>query len=405
MTRLKALAISAALLAVAAPSARAQMGMPDAKQMSGMPLAVGEMPVGTVTIRVVRGSVANTIPDQPVELTVDGVRKEIRTDATGHATFEGLKPGATVKARTTLGGEVLQSEEFTVPPSGGIRMMLVGTEGGSAAAGSGQAPTAGSAPVKPGDVTLGMQSRIIIEPGEDSADVFYLLDIRNSSATPVDPGKPFTISLPRGAQGATIVEGSSPQATASGTIVSVAGPFAPGATMVQVAYRMPYEGGAFELNQAFPASFSAPSIAVRRLGGVTFQSPQFPQTREVTSEGQTYLVASGAPVAAGTPIVVTLQGVPHHPGWPRYTALALALIIFGVGAWAAFSDAGRNSPEREAARKQLQARREKLLNELATLEQRRHAGSIAEDRYARRRGAIVEELEDVLSELDEVAAA
>lgn len=399
-----ALVVAAALLVLPIPSALAQMGMPDARQMSGMPLPVGDMPVGTITIRVVRGNVANTIPDQLVELTVDGVKKDVKTDPTGHATFDGLKPGATVKARTTVGKEVIESEEFSVPPSGGIRMMLVAAgEGGAAAAGS-PAGAAASGPAQPGDVSLGLQSRIVIEPGEDAADVFYLLDIRNSTNMPVNPKTPFTISLPKGAQGATIMEGSSPQATAAGTIVSVAGPFAPGATMVQVAYRLPYEGGAFELNQAFPASFSAPNLAVRRLGGVTFQSPQFPQTREVTNEGQTYLVASGAPVAAGTPIVVTLDGVPHHPAWPRYTALALAVIILAAGAWGASSER-RHTPERETARKQLQARREKLLNELSQLEQRYRAGAIPEERYTRRRSTIVEALEDVLSELDEVAAA
>ena len=310
-----------------------------------------------------------------------------------------------MKLRTTVGKEVIDSQEFGVPPSGGIRVMLVASEGeGGAGGAAAEQPAAPAGPAQPGEVTLGLQSRIVIEPGEDAADVFYLLDIRNSTKAPVQPKAPFVVSLPKGAAGATIMEGSSPQATAAGTIVSVAGPFAPGATMVQVAYRLPYEGGAFELNQAFPAPFSAPSLAVRKLGGVTFQSPQFAQTREMTSEGQTYLVASGAPVAAGTPITVTLEGVPRHPRWPRDTALALAVIILAFGVWGAAID-GRNSPEREAVRKQLQARREKLLNELSSLEQRHRAGTIPRDRYERRRGAIVEELENVLGELDEVAAA
>ena len=41
--------------------------MPDPKQMSGRPLPVADLPAGTVTVRVVRGSMANVIPDQPVE--------------------------------------------------------------------------------------------------------------------------------------------------------------------------------------------------------------------------------------------------------------------------------------------------------------------------------------------------
>ena len=66
MRLLKALAIAAAIVVLSIAPSYAQMGMPDAKQMSGMPLPVPDMPAGTVTVRVVRGNVANTIPNQPV---------------------------------------------------------------------------------------------------------------------------------------------------------------------------------------------------------------------------------------------------------------------------------------------------------------------------------------------------
>ena len=47
-------------------------GMPDPKQMSGRPLPVGDLPVGTVTVRVVRGSMTNVVANQAVELTGAG---------------------------------------------------------------------------------------------------------------------------------------------------------------------------------------------------------------------------------------------------------------------------------------------------------------------------------------------
>jgi hypothetical protein len=42
--------------------------MPDARQMSGTPLPTGEVPAGTVIVRVVRGSMANPLAGETVEL-------------------------------------------------------------------------------------------------------------------------------------------------------------------------------------------------------------------------------------------------------------------------------------------------------------------------------------------------
>ena len=52
--------------------ARAQVGMPDPSQMSGVPLPSPELSTGTMTVRVVRGSLSNNLPGQRVELSVQG---------------------------------------------------------------------------------------------------------------------------------------------------------------------------------------------------------------------------------------------------------------------------------------------------------------------------------------------
>src|SRR4029077_20315686 len=49
---------------------RAQFQMPDPKQMSGIPRPVGDLPDGSITVLVVRGSVTNGLPGQTVELRV-----------------------------------------------------------------------------------------------------------------------------------------------------------------------------------------------------------------------------------------------------------------------------------------------------------------------------------------------
>ena len=101
--------------------------MPDAKQMSGIPLPVGDLAVGTVTVRVVRGTMANVVADHPVELSGGSSPTIARTNESGRAEFSGLRPGMRVTATTTVDGERLASQEFTVPATGGVRVALVAT--------------------------------------------------------------------------------------------------------------------------------------------------------------------------------------------------------------------------------------------------------------------------------------
>ena len=126
--RLPLLSLVAGML-MAAPSALGAQAtttpgaqMPDAKQMSGVPLPVSDLPTGTVTVRVVRGSMANVIPDQAVELTGGPSPRSAKTNESGRAEFTGLAPGTRVKASTIVNGERLESQEFAVAPSGGIRV-------------------------------------------------------------------------------------------------------------------------------------------------------------------------------------------------------------------------------------------------------------------------------------------
>ena len=118
------LLLTAALLS-APQSVGAQM---DPKAVAGIPLPVSDVAVGTVVVRVIKGSLANNLPDQPVELVGAGAPRTVRTDASGRAEFAGLPPGTRVSAVATVAGERLQSQEFAVPASGGTRLLLVATD-------------------------------------------------------------------------------------------------------------------------------------------------------------------------------------------------------------------------------------------------------------------------------------
>jgi hypothetical protein len=91
----------------------------------GKPLPASELPVGTVSVKVIAGSPSSPIVGTDVTLVVNGTPRQARTDSGGRATFPGLPVGATVVARA-LGDDRAEhpSEEFAIPGSGGMRVMI-----------------------------------------------------------------------------------------------------------------------------------------------------------------------------------------------------------------------------------------------------------------------------------------
>ena len=77
---------------------------PDPRQMSGMPLPDQALPDGTISVRVIRGSLSNNVLDHPVELRQGDVVETALTDAEGRATFLTLNPGQRGQASTELDG-------------------------------------------------------------------------------------------------------------------------------------------------------------------------------------------------------------------------------------------------------------------------------------------------------------
>ena len=156
----------------------AQFQMPDPKQMSGIPRPVTDLPDRAISVRVIRGQLSNNLTSIPVELHIGSkVQKVVKTDDAGRAQFNDVPAGATVKAVTVVDGEHLESQEFPSPTTGGVRLLLVATDK-IAAGGSG---TASAAPAISGTVSLGGQSRIVMEPGDDTVQIYYLLEIVNTA--------------------------------------------------------------------------------------------------------------------------------------------------------------------------------------------------------------------------------
>ena len=381
-------------------TAAAQIAMPDPSLIHGRAIPAADLPVGTVTVRVVRESIANNVVGQDVSLTVNGQPRAAKTDSEGRAEFPGLTAGAEVRATATVDGEALTSESFMVPASGGLRVILVAGIKEAAARKEQEAAAAAAAPPVKGTVALGPNSRVLMEFQDDVLRVFYVLDIVNNARARVDIGGPLIITLPEGAAGAATLQGSSPNATVAGDVVTVTGPFPSGVTPVQVGFQLPYTRPDITMEQTWPVALEQLNVAIEKIGDVSISSPQFSTVGDVMAPetGTPFLLASGAAMPAGSTLTMQLTNLPVHSRTPVYSALALAGLVIAGGLFLAF----RTGSHPKDAVQRLVQRREKLLADLAALEERRRKrGALTpadEARYQR----LAAELEQIYGELDQM---
>jgi hypothetical protein len=395
-----ALALLAFLACVFTHATATAQDMPDPSLIHGKALPAPELPVGTVTVRVVREAIGNDAPNQTVTVSIGGATRTATTDDRGRAEFTGLPAGQEGRATATVDGEAMQSDPFTVPQAGGLRVILVAGIAKAAERKAAEAAKAAAAPAVKGAVVFGGNSRVLMQFADDVLQIYYVLEIVNSARTRVDIGGPLVIDLPSGTSGATILEGSSPTASISGSRVTVTGPFASGTTLVNVAYRLVQDRPSITIEQRWPAAFQQVTVGVQKLGNLTATSPQFKDVRDVTTQdGKVFILGGGAGIAPGEALTVTLENMPYHSRTPRYVALSLAGALLLLGVWL-----GTRTSSAPDARS-LADRREQLLKELTQLEVRRRDGAVNPDRYATRRRRLMSDLEHVYGELDATGAS
>lgn len=383
--------------------------MPDARAMSGMSMPTADLPDGTVSVRVVRGQMSNNLTGVEVELHGAGPERHATTGTDGRAQFTGVPAGAQVHALAVVGGERLETQPFEVPARGGVRALLVASEAGAPPAAPAREtapPAAGAAtPAAPstgasqgGPLSIGGNSRIALEFSDDTLQVFYLFEIVNRTGAPVSPESALVFDMPTGAAATTVLEGSTPQANAKGPRVTVAGPFAAGVTPLQMAVRVETFGPSLTLEQRFPLPIDMVAVAVEKVDGMRVVSPQIARTQEAPIETSTFIMGTGPRLDAGTPLRLQLEGLPYHSRFPVYLALGLvgAIVAGAVGYILTPGQAGAETTRR----RQLERRREQGLAALAALEQQHRSGTLDDEGFARRRAALMAQLERVYGELD-----
>jgi len=330
-------------------------------------------------------------------VSIGGKTVTATTDAMGRAEFNSLAVGQEARATATVDGEALESQPFSVPTSGGLRVILVAGIAAAAERRAQEAAVAAAAPAVKGAVVFGGNSRVLMQFDSDSLQVYYVLEIVNTARTRVDVGAPLVVDLPAGASQPTSLEGSSKVGTLSGNRLTITGPFDAGTTSVQIAFRQAYGGSTWTLEQQWPAAFEQLTVGVEKVGALAMTSAQLPTTSEVTADGGTvFVLGRGPALAAGQPMRVTLSNLPYESRTPLYVALGLAAGFLGLGAWLGFS---RGSGD--TSRRALTNRREALLQELDQIDAKRRDGSLSAERHAARRQRLLQELEQVYGELDQ----
>lgn len=388
------------LMVMLAAPAFAQVAMPDPSAMAGTPLPAPELPDATISVRVVRERMGNNVAGQPVALRVGAADRSVTTDDQGRAQFDGLPAGTLVQATTTVDGEVLTSQEFTVPARGGVRVALIAGIQQAAAAEKAAAEAGAREPARPGVVEFGAESRIIVEFQNDTLTLFYLLDVVNNARTPIDIGGPLIVELPTGASGAAMLEGSSPQASVLGDRLTITGPFPPGTLSAQVAFALPNAGASLALTQKWPAAVAQMFVAVEKIGSMQMSSAQFTDISERQAEGGVFLMGTGGRLNAGDTLTVNLSGMPAASHTARDAGLAIVLLMLGTGAWLAMTPGA----SRNAHSVTLIARRERLITDLVAIERKRRQKGLSAPEEARLE-RLTRALEGVLASLDQGAAA
>ena len=387
-----------AIVLLAAP-AFAQVAMPDPTAMSGTPLPAPELPDGTVTVRVVREQMGNNISGQTVALRVGGASRTATTDAQGRAQFDGLAPGTLVQATTSVDGEVLTSQEFPVPAKGGIRVALIAGLRQAAAKEKAAAEAAAREPARPGLVEFGAESRIIVEFQDDVLTLFYLLDVVNNARTPIDIGGPLIVQLPTGAAGASMLQGSSPQASVLGDRLTITGPFPPGTLVAHVGFSLPNAGASLELRQTWPAALAELFVAAEKIGDMKMASAQLTAIQDTPTESGVFIMGRGGRLNSGDTLVVNLSGMPAQGRTARRVAVAIVVLMLGLGFWFALTPGAA----RAAQDGRLASRRERLMADIVALERKRRKKALSDSEAARLQ-RLTADLERILASLDQAPA-
>jgi hypothetical protein len=427
--------VGGALLALLAGTAPALGQVPDLASMSGIPLPMTDVPAGTASVRVVRGDMAHPVIGLEVVLEPvgAGTRQRQATNSTGRAIFENLG-GDEYVAVATVDGAELRSQRFRAGAPG-LRMLLVGPApaGGPARGAPASIPAVGTLPpghppinglgavpggaapnddvhaglhgpasapasqpsgpttTDPARLSLAAGSEIIIDFVEDVIRVTQVFRLRNDGPT-YDPG-PRGLSFPLPDDVADVsVPRLGPRLQVEGKRAVIrTGLIAPGESRVAMQYVVPFKR-AVDLVIPLPVRSEGLLVGHRPTGLSVTVAGSVSRDEIDSPEGGRYLVYRMGSLGPGAAITVRLAQ-------SRRVEWVAAALLLGLLGWALFGGRGASATVELQA---LETRRERLLDELVTVERQRSGKESR--KLLQRRDDLRARLEQVYRELDEKGA-
>ena len=380
--------------------------MPDPRLMHGQVMPAGELPAGSVTVRVVRQTMAQHRAGRRRWSCMARAMSGARDDRHGAARSSTGCPSAracTPSRSSTASGSSPSS--FAVPrvwrrahDAGGGRR---GWDARRRGATAGTPPAALRAGAERGRWRSAQHEVCDRVPGRSAHGVLPARD-REPSGAAGHAGRAGRHRLAGGRpSGASLHAGASPLAGIAGPRVSIAGPFAPGVTQVPVAFRDRELGGRLELDAALSRCHSINvAVAAQQLSGMTLESPQATTRARRRRSGAAVPRRDGQrPGCRHAADGDAARIAASSRRSPLYMALRCRRrrsIVWGV--WA--GDEPRQ-PGRRHGVGELEARRRRGLAALAALDEQARAGTIDVRSYAdKRASSLLRELERVYRALD-----
>jgi hypothetical protein len=366
-----------------------------------------DLPVGVLELEL-RDGAGRPLPGKRVQIAevrlkqgpggTEGEREvgvhEGTSDAAGKVRFEKLTTGeaAGYAAVTEHEGLRLGTQPFRMPTDRGMRGSILALR-----------RTSDTSALR-----IDPRSKVVVYLREDAIAVMVALIVRNTSSDIFDGGEEgLTIPLPDGAVGAQELEGSEKLDVAPGVAVRLKAPIPPDsaanfATQVRFGYVLPADGDTVEVRQVFPIAMPEPFILLPAKDNLEVGGPGITRLKDETdNQGDKVLAYTAPPVAAAGTLAMSVSGIPARDLTGRTVAAILSILLV-LGA-AVFAGPRRGGDEAANQRQTLAQKREKLFQELVTLEQQRQsdpeAKAASNGRLADRRRDLVTKLESVYRDL------
>lgn len=345
-----------------------------------------QLPAGTIRVRVVDPG-DTPLPEVEVRIGIlksDGGRESVSgtTDAAGVRVFSDLSVGddQAYRAEVRAGGARFGSNPFRLPRDRGYDVLLRRLN------------------------TTDDMSEVVLYVGAVSIELVderfklaqHLRLINVGAKAYVFPDGGLTIPLPEGFTAFQTQETMGDQRlTSNEQGVNIQGSIPPGQTVLLWGYDVPVDGTEMIVDLQNPFTTYAMRVLADAAPGLALRVDGLPPPKREQHNGSSFWVTEAVRRPEQGPLRqlrIHLSGIPG-PGPSRWIASSLALLLVAVG-----FVVSRRTGDARSTHAALQARKQALLEELATLSREHEQGDVGKEYFADEKARLTDALAVVLWE-------